>query len=58
MNHLGSEQRRDTDQGPFSPLTGGPKQGLPNDRLLQFKNTYHTGPVLLRQGEPGTPHYP
>ncbi len=22
-NHLGSGQRRDTDQGPFSPLTGG-----------------------------------
>ncbi len=33
-NHLGSRQRRDTGQGPFSPLTGG--QGLPNDRLLKI----------------------
>ncbi len=41
MNHLGSRQRRDMDQGPFSPL----------------KIRTDTGPVLLRQGEPGMPQY-
>ncbi len=56
-NHLGSGQRRDTEQGPFSPLTGGlDKVYLMTDHL-KFKNTDHTGPVLLRQGEPGTPQY-
>ena len=34
-----------------------PKQGSPNDRLLKFKNTDYTEPVLLRQGEPGMPQY-
>ncbi len=45
--HLGSGQRRDTDQGPFSPLTD----------YLKFKNTDQHWPILLRQGEPGTPQY-
>ena len=42
MNHLGSAQRLDTDQGPFSPLTGGleylDKVNLMTDHL-KFKNT-------------------
>ena len=40
INHLGSGQRRDTGQGPFSPLTGGldltPRQSQPNDRPLKI----------------------
>ncbi len=58
MNHLGSRQRRDTDQGPFSLLTGGQGFYLMTD-YLKFKKKIRTdtGPVLLRQGEPGTPQY-
>ncbi len=35
-------------QGSFGPLTGGPKNNF------KKKNGPYTGPVLLRQGEPGT----
>ena len=48
-NHLGSGQRQDTDQGSFGPLTGG----LPKIE----KDEPYTGPVLLRQGDPGTSQY-
>ncbi len=43
-NHLGSGERQDTGQGSFSPLK-------------IEKDGPYTGPVLLRQGEPGTSQY-
>ncbi len=44
-NHLGSRQRQDT----------GPEILLPKN--FKKKNGPYTGPVLLRQGEPGTSQY-
>ena len=41
MNHLGSRQRQDTDQGPL--------------KIKKIRTDL--GPVLLRQGEPVTPQY-
>ena len=52
-NHHGSRQRRDTGQGSFSPLTGERNLKLPKIE----KDGPTTGPVVLRQGEPGLSQY-
>ncbi len=53
-NHLGPGQRRDTDQWPFSPSS---LYRLTNRLIFLKKLWANTRPVLLRQGEPGTPQY-
>ncbi len=66
IDHLGSRQRRDTGQGSSSPLTGGldltPTGEPPTVEFHKGSTGFEkygltAGPVLLRQGEPGTSQY-
>ena len=55
-NHRAPGSDKTRGQGSFGLFTGGPSDNYPT-KIFKKKNGLYNGPVLLRQGEPGTSQY-